>query len=153
MCLFGDDTSKEMDIDDLRATVKRLAEGLPCPEKNLDPQKPFYILGLAPNSARLSVRFFYRCTFGEMMRNINDHHQRLEIVGSRFPMMPLRALLWETINKNATDKTPSPVMAGATARAIFSGTAYPAALLDATMLRIRAEREITPGRAAIIKAY
>ena len=33
------------------------------------------------------------------------------------------------------------------------GTAYPAALLEATMLRIRAEREITPGRAAILKAY
>ena len=44
-------------------------------------------------------------------------------------------------------------MAGATARAIFTGTAYPASLLEAVMLRIRAEREITPGRAAILKAY
>ncbi|MBQ9492770.1 MAG: type I-C CRISPR-associated protein Cas8c/Csd1, partial [Oscillibacter sp.] len=46
-----------------------------------------------------------------------------------------------------------PVMAGATARAIFSGTPYPVSLLENVMLRIRAEREITRGRAAILKAY
>ncbi len=153
LLLFGDSAPAEMDENDLRAILKKLAEGLPCPEQNLDPKKPFYILGLAPNSARLSVRFFYRNTFGDVMRNVDGHHQRLEIVGSKFPMMPLWALLRETVNMNTTDKSPSPVMAGATARAIFSGTAYPAALLEATMLRIRAEREITPGRAAIIKAY
>lgn len=62
-------------------------------------------------------------------------------------------MLRETVNLNTTDKAPSPAMAGATARAIFSGTAYPASLLEAVMLRIRAERDITPGRAAILKAY
>ena len=36
---------------------------------NLDPDRAFYILGLAPNAARLSVRFFYKNTFGELMRN------------------------------------------------------------------------------------
>ena len=44
-------------------------------------------------------------------------------------------------------------MAGATVRAIFTGDLYPAALLEQTMLRIRAERNITRGKAAIIKAY
>ena len=37
--------------------------------------------------------------------------------------------------------------------AVFSGTPYPASLLEAVMLRIRAERSITWGRAAILKAY
>ena len=44
-------------------------------------------------------------------------------------------------------------MAAATARAIFTGGLYPASLLEATMLRIRAEHNITRGRAAILKAY
>ena len=44
-------------------------------------------------------------------------------------------------------------MAGATARAIFTGGLYPAALLEQTRMRIRAEHEISRGRAAIIKAY
>lgn len=138
---------------DLRAAVKSIAAGLPCAQMHLDPQRSFYILGLAPNAARLSVRFFYCNTFGQFLRNVNDHHERMKIVGSKYDFFPLWAMLRETVNPNTSDKSPSPVMAGAVARAIFSGTAYPAALLEATMLRIRAEREITPGRAAILKAY
>ena len=151
--LFGDAPPAGWTEDDLHDAVKKLSQGLPCKELALDPDRAFYILGLAPNAARLSVRFFYRDSFGKLIRNVSSHYGRLEIVGSSFKMMPLWALLRETANQNTTDKAPSPVMAGATARAIFTGTRYPASLLEATMLRIRAEREITPGRAAILKAY
>lgn len=151
--LFGDKPTGEITDDELRSTVDRLAKGLPCAEKNLDPKRPFYLLGLSPNAARVSIRFFYRSTFGEVMRNVNEHHNRMNIVGSQFQFIPLWAMLRETVNLNAKDKAPSPVMAGAVARAIFTGTAYPASLLEAAMLRIRSERNITPGRAAILKAY
>lgn len=153
LSIFGDDRPDTLSIDDLRAAVNNLAQGLPCEEFKLDPSRPFYILGLAPNAARLSVRFFYRSSFGTLMRNVDAHHARMEIVGKRYPITPLWALLRETVNLNTTDKSPSPVLAGAVARAIFTGTAYPASLLEAVMLRIRAERDITPGRAAILKAY
>ena len=153
LSLFGDTLPEGLSDRDLHSALKNLAQGLPCEELKLDPQRPFYILGLAPNAARLSVRFFCRNSFGTLMKNVNDHHQRMEIVGKRFEVTPLWAMLRETVNQNTTDKSPSPAMAGATARAIFLGTAYPASLLEATMLRIRAEREITPGRAAILKAY
>ena len=142
--------------DDLRAALKRLANGLPCDDLGIDPNRPFYILGLAPNAARLSVRFFLRDSFGALMKNVNDHYERMEIVRpsyEKFTYMPLWALLRETVNLNSRDKAPSPIMAGATAQAIFSGGRYPTSLLEATMLRIRAERHITWGRAAIIKAY
>ena len=151
--LFGDDLPDTMTDDDLRNALKKLSDGLPCNEMNLTPDRTFYILGLAPNAARLSVRFFYRNSFGSLMKNVNGHHERMKIVGNRYQIIPLWAMLRETVNLNTTDKSPSPVMAGATARAIFTGTPYPASLLEATMLRIRAEREITPGRAAILKAY
>lgn len=150
---FGDDSPEQITDDNLHSIVSKLAQGLPCEELSLDLSRRFYILGLSPNAARLSVRFFYNSSFGELMRNVAEHHRRLEIIGSRFSVMPLWALLKETVNLNTTDKAPSPVMTGAVARAIFSGSAYPASLLEATMLRIRAEREITPGRAAILKAY
>lgn len=153
LSLFGGDQPEGLSTDDLRAALNNLAQGLPCEELQLDPKRPFYILGLAPNAARLSVRFFYRDSFGALMRNVNEHHSRMEIVGKFYPITPLWALLRETVNLNTTDKAPSPVMAGAVARAIFTGTNYPASLLEAVMLRIRAEREITPGRAAILKAY
>ena len=38
-------------------------------------------------------------------------------------------------------------------RAILTNTRYPATLLNGVALRIRAEQEVTRGRAAIIKAY
>ena len=142
--------------DDLRAALSRLAKGLPCDDLGVDPDRTFYILGLAPNAARLSVRFFLRDSFGRLMRNVNDHYERLEIVKPAYAkpgVLPLWALLRETVNLNSKDKSPSSAMAGATARAVFSGGPYPASLLEAVMLRIRAERDITWGRAAIIKAY
>ena len=151
---FGAETG--LSDDDLRAALKRLADGLPCDDLGIDPERPFYILGLAPNAARLSVRFFLRNSFGALMKNVNDHYERMEIVRpayKKFSYLPLWALLQETVNLNSRDKSPSPVMAGAAARAVFSGGRYPASLLEAVMLRIRAERNITWGRAAIIKAY
>lgn len=151
--IFGDTPPDTISTDDLRAAVSNLAQGIACEELKLDPNRPFYFLGLAPNAARLSVRFFYRNSFGALMQNVNAHHARLEIAGRPRSMMPLWALLRETVNLNTTDKSPSPVLAGAVARAVFTGSAYPASLLEAVMLRIRAEREITPGRAAILKAY
>ncbi len=151
--LLGNAPPQGISETEVRSVVKRLAEGRPCQEWDLDPQQPFYVLGLAPNAARLSVRFFLRDSFGGFMRHINDHHQRMEIVGNTYSMVPLWAMLRETVNPHATDKTPSPVMAGAVTRAIFGGLPYPASLLEAVTCRIRAERTITPGRAAIIKAY
>ena len=149
--LFGGEKAGLSD-NDLHAALKRLADGLPCEDLGIDPNRPFYILGLAPNAARLSVRFFLRDSFGALMKNIIDHYDRLEIAGAKYPILTLWGLLSATVRDPKKQK-PSPIISGATARAIFSGGRYPASLLEATMLRIRAERNITWGRAAIIKAY
>ena len=151
--IFGDNLPEAWTEDDLLDAMKKLSQGLPCENLGLNPERSFYILGLAPNSARLSVRFFCRDSFGNLIKNVNAHQERLKIAGNSYQIMPLWVLLRETANQNTTDKAPSPVMAGAVARAIFTGSLYPASLLEAAMLRIRAEREITPGRAAILKAY
>lgn len=147
---------KTLSEDDVRDAVKKLANGQRVEKMNLKPDQPFYILGLSPNAARLSVRFFYQGAFGDLMKNINAHHERMKIVRpsyDKFETIPLWAMLKETVNPKSRDKSPSPVLAGATARTIFTGGLYPAALLEQTALRIRAERDITRGKAAIIKAY
>lgn len=155
---FGDnvDKSDEQRLSALRTSLKLLADGLPCKEMDLDPDRKFYILGLSPNAARIAVRFFYCDSFGKIAGNIYRHHERLEIVRpsyDKFPILPLWKLLSATVNPNAKDKTPNAAMAGAVARAVFSGGRYPASLLECTFLRIKAERNITRERAAIIKAY
>lgn len=125
-------------------------------EETLQMEKHFYVLGLAPNAARLAVRFFHVDSFGNILKNIAAHYDRLKIVrpqNDEFEMLPIWKLMSETVNKNARDKSPSPQMAADTLQAILTGRTYPASLLNHTMLRIRAERKVTRGRAAIIKAY
>ena len=149
--LFGGEVPGLSD-NDLRAALKRLAEGMPCDDLGVDPDRPFYILGLAPNAARLSVRFFLRDSFGKLMENVNAHYARLEIAGAKYSILPLWALLNATV-RDSQKQVPSPVVSGATVRAVFSGTPYPVSLMEAVLLRIRAERNVTWERAAILKAY
>ena len=138
--------------------VKQLCQGQPVQyrEDRLDPNMDFFVLGLSPNAARLSVRFFLRNTFGGFLRNVQAHQDRLEIVRpayDKFETLPIWKLLSETVNQNSRDKSPAPDLAGEVLRAILNDTLYPATLLNGVTLRIRAEHEITRGRAAIIKAY
>ena len=123
----------------------------------LDSEQRFYILCLAPNAARLSVRFYYQNSFGNIIKNIAKHYQRMEIVRpSREDMryLGIKQMLNETVNQKSKDKTPIPNMASMVLSAILSDTKYPASLYTDTLIRIRAEQgKVTCGRAAIIKAF
>ena len=143
---------------DFFGMVKALCAGQPVTfeEEKLDRSTEFYVLGLSPNAARLSVRFFLHNSFGAFLDNIAEHCERLEIVRPSYdktPALSVWRLLNETVNQNARDKSPAPNLAGETVRAVLNDTRYPATLLNGVTLRIRAEREVTRGRAAILKAY
>lgn len=143
---------------DLENMTQDLSRGNPVDfdGEKLDPAMDFYVLGLSPNAARLSVRFFLHNTFGGFLENVQAHYKRLEIVRpsfDKFKTLSLWKLLDETVNQNARDKSPAPELAGETLRAVLTNGRYPATLLNGAVLRIRAEREITRGRAAILKAY
>ena len=143
---------------ELRSMIQDLCKGqaVTYEETLLDPDMDFYILGLAPNAARLSVRFFLHNHFGSILQNVQAHYDRLEIVKpsfEKFETLPVWKLLSETVNQNSREKEPVPTLAGETLRAILNNTRYPATLLNGVTIRIRAERKITRGRAAILKAY
>ncbi len=46
----------------------------------LDGNPRFYVLGLAPNAARVSVRFFHSDPFDKVVEKIMKHYKDLEIV-------------------------------------------------------------------------
>ena len=151
-------TSNTMDDGTLKDALDHISKGKNANWNNmaLDPDNRFYILGLAPNAARLSVRFFLSNTFGNLMKNVIRHQEDLEIVKPAYDTWNELSLWWllnETVNQKSRDKQPHPQMAGDMARAIWQGLPYPATLFEQTQVRIRAEREVTRGRAAIIKAY
>ena len=58
----------------------------------------------------------------------------------------------ETVSPKARDKAASPLLAGAVLRSIFMGLPYPEIFFSSVLIRIRAERDISRAKAAIIKA-
>lgn len=143
---------------DLNTLIESIASGKPYNYDGLplSPENDFYILGISPNAARLSIRFFYRRSFGEIVRNLKCHYENIQIVSdgrSKWNTTPLWALLRETVNQKASDKSPLPQLAGDVMKSMLGGSRYPETLMNQTMLRIRAEQEITRGKAGIVKAY
>ena len=144
--------------NNVRDVLARLANGQSASwqGQTLDPGNRFYILGISPNAARLSVRFFLQDTFGFIMGNVAAHQKRLQIVKpsyKTFDSLPMWILLRETANQKSKDKKAPPVLAGELMRAVLNNTPYPAALYEQIEMRIRAEKEITWEKASIIKAY
>jgi len=138
----------------LHGVINNISKGKPV--DGVDLNKRFYILGLSPNAARISVRFFLQDSFGAFLENLSKHYERLEITKPSFDpreYLSISALLGETVNPNSRDKASSPLMSGSVMRAVLTGTSYPISLYQAILGRIRAERKITRGKAAIIKAY
>ncbi|WP_419603442.1 type I-C CRISPR-associated protein Cas8c/Csd1 [Thiolapillus sp.] len=117
-----------------------------------DADTRFFILGLAPNAARISVRFWQVTTVGELAGHIVRHFEDIRIVhrGKQPEYLPLFRLLASTAVQGKADNIP-PNLAGDTLRAILEGCSYPRTLLTASVQRCRAEREITYPRAALIK--
>ena len=120
-------------------------------EKDEDKTR-FYVLGLAPNAARIAVRFWHVTTVGELAQRIVQHFEDIRIIHSdkQLHHLPLFRLLVSTATQGKADNIP-PNLAGETLRAILEGLPYPRTLLAAAVQRCRAEREITYPRAAVIK--
>lgn len=131
----------------------------------------FYVLGLSPNAARVSVRFWHVATVGELANHIRQHFKDLEIAHPprTIPFLSLKTLLTAVAPPSAQrrdgdiDKLP-PKLAGDFMHAILNGLPYPHQLLQSVLTRIRAEQakkrddgtpvpHITFARAALIKAW
>lgn len=144
----------------------RLGEALDIAalKREIDIDTRFYVLGLATNKTRISVRFFHSDPFLKIVEKIKAHYDDLSIekeYEDQPTMIPLRQILRETASQKATNKNASPLMSGAVMRSILNGTPYPAALFYSVITRVRADvddsklkiSKINYRRAAIIKAY
>ncbi|MHB1236951.1 MAG: type I-C CRISPR-associated protein Cas8c/Csd1 [Gallionella sp.] len=115
----------------------------------------FYVLGLAPNAARVAVRFWHVKTVGELAVNIRRHFDDLRI--DHAPHEPetlsLSAIL-RAISRKKSDGSYDipPNLGGDVMRSVIENLPYPQTLLSGAIRRIRAEQEVTYPRAAIIKA-
>lgn len=155
---MGGEDKNEITQKELSGLLTALCQGNTVKWENvpLNPEKRFYILGLAPNASRLSVGFFLQDSFGAFVTHYQKHQERLNIVRPAFDereTLSIWALLRETVNPNSRDKSAQPQLVGEMLRAVLTGSLYPSALYMQTEIRLRAEKEINRGKAAIIKAY
>ncbi|GHV87423.1 type I-C CRISPR-associated protein Cas8c/Csd1 [Spirochaetia bacterium] len=119
-------------------------------------KEKFYILGLAPNAARISIRFWRQGTVEKFADHIRQHFEDLKIVKPKNE--PEYYSLWRLlVNTAVQDKSENipPNIVGDFMCSIIDGTPYPATLLQAVLRRIRSDTEnrVKPVRAALIKAY
>ncbi len=156
----------------MRAVAEKLEQGKPLDlqalREGLDESTRFYVLGLAPNAARLAVRFFLTEPFGVFAERVMQHYADLQIA-KEFPnqpdyLSPYRVLA-ECVSPNVTQreeelKSSWALLGGAFMRSILMGAPYPEGLYVAIINRIRHDsdeegrsRKINYTRAAYIKAH
>ena len=120
----------------------------------------FYILGLAPNSARIAVVYWAEIPLKDFAGTICKHFEDMAVVDTRIekkPYMSLRNILSTvTLGGKVSDATPN--LPDAVVKSIFQGIPYPQTLFASCIRRIRAEsgnqdKNAVITRAAIIKAY
>lgn len=145
-------TDKKDDPDRGVQAVKSLYESYTTGSLSASKER-FYVLGLSPNAARISVRFFRQGTICEFGEKIKLHFDDFEIARAPFDpeYLSLYRILTATALQYKMENVP-PNLAGAVIESILDGTPYPLTLLHQCMRRIRAEQNVTRARAAILKA-
>lgn len=134
--------------------LEQMSKGRPLQEiaPELSANTRFYILGLAPNAARISVRFWLDTTFGQLAENLAQHWQDLAIEPCAWKTPPS---IWRLLLQTAVlgkSENISPVLAGEMTRAVICGTPYPLSLLSQLITRIRADGDVNGLRVAMMKA-
>ena len=139
-------------IEEVRKVFKAISSGML--KTNLDDR--FYILGLAPNSARIAVVYWSETSLREFASKIEQHFSDMEIVDNRKerkPYMGLRNML-STVTQSGKLSDVTPNQPESVAKSIFDGLPYPYTLFSSCIRRIRAENgDVRITRAAIMKAY
>ena len=131
----GAENQKVFDI------LQQIGKGRPLKEiaPELHEDTRFYILGLAPNASRISIRFWLNTAFGQLAQNLADHWRDLAIEPCPWKKPPAIRYLLKQISPLGEEKKVSPILAGEMTRAIISGAPYPMSLLSQLLVRIRAD--------------
>lgn len=121
-------------------------------------QTSFFMLGLAPNTARIAIRFFHRGTLAELLANVRQHHRDIGLVPQ--PAVGKRPAdlefppAWLLLRQTAHDtKGIPPILSGPLLRAIITGSRYPEGLYAAVLRRIKLGAPVHYVRACAIKGY
>jgi CRISPR-associated protein Csd1 len=144
----------------VRTVLEKIAQGKTADvdevyKEAVDKNVRFYVLGMSPNAARISVRFYLKGSFGGFMEKIQQHYEDLAIqkqYDNEMAYVPVWKILGETQSKASDDRSVSTYLSTSLMRAVLLGEDYPNSLYQTILLRIHAEQDINYYKASIIKA-
>lgn len=142
----------------LRTILDKVAAGRPLQEIDtaLDPDTKIYVLGLAPNASRLSIRFWETGSLEMFAQRLAEHYKDLWLDPPPWKTPPsiLRLIYATAPSRDGKAKAENipPNLAGELTRAILVGQRYPRSLLTNIVMRLRADGDITGIRVALCKA-
>ncbi|MCK9266095.1 type I-C CRISPR-associated protein Cas8c/Csd1 [bacterium] len=147
-------TSDKDDTERGVNAVKNLYKSIDTGNIYQEDDNRFFLLGLTPNSARITVRFWKTGTVAFFAENIKQHFDDFQIIHGpeEYEYLALGQILRATALENKMEKVPSN-LSTSVLESILEGIPYPETLLHQCIRRIRAEQKITRTRAAILKAY
>jgi CRISPR-associated protein Csd1 len=140
----------------LEIYLKRIREGK-IPDE-LDDDSRFFVLGLAPNSARISVRFWHTDTVRDMGLEVIKHFNDLRMIPQKYDKDNPAPSMWQLLNETAAQHKSENIpanIAGPLMRSILTGTKYPVNILAVLVGRMRTDqdyRKLNFYRASFIKA-
>ncbi len=157
----GGDEQLPRDLDEaarLRDALQDFAAGraVAAPTLQLARGVRFHVLGLSPNAARLSVRFWVSDSFDAFAMRLAEHAADLTIDPKPWrngsPPSVQRLLAKTTALQEKSDNIP-PLLVGEVTRAVLTGAPYPRTLMSAALMRLRAGDDPASGwHAAAIRA-
>lgn len=155
MSMINGDGPDDDELDAmLHAAVREIAQGRNADLsafEGVDENAAFYVVGLAPNVARVAQKFIYRNRFGEVFANVARHQADMLQEGGRY-QIPLWRILKELVSpKSKNEKVPPPLIASLF-MSILGGGRYSDGLLEAAVRRVKTDKSVNYVRAGIIKA-
>jgi len=151
----ADDERRTADVEKALLQVK---EGLPLEAlgTGIRDDTRLFVLGLAPNASRLSIRFWEAGTLRSFAEKLARHYDDLSLLPPPWKSPPpiWRLLLATAPSRDGRAKSEdvAPLLAGEMARAILTGGPYPYSLLGTLLMRLRADGDISGVRVALCKA-
>lgn len=121
----------------------------------------FHVLGLAPNAARLSIRFYYENDFGVLAENYRRYVEdmRIEPRPAFAKPISISRMVARTAPARGDSKGKlsfdmdriSPLLSGELLRAILTGDNFPSSLLPLLLTRVRADHYLDSVRVGLLK--
>ena len=141
--ILGDTYDAETTEAEIEAFTKGAKDGVVKIDPDelitkIDSNVTFYMLGLKANGGRLSVEFFYRQSFGDLIKNLRQHQDDMRLFSDQAPI-PLWRIKKQLLSGKSSSETVNPNLMSKMLESAMFGYRYPAQLFSTVLTRVKTD--------------